>query len=168
MWLHVNVIQVKLIMCEGGQRRFVYGGMWGDISSLQLTLRPVYVFADHSHSSLSLQIFGCHMLLTFCELLQILAPSPPTALWLMVLVKYRATVKVHRSFQQNSFQCDGARWHLPAQVVPACRVAMDTYLLYQKHSGPLPTRKEPVPKLIYQWLQTFKTTFKFDCLGNKN
>ena len=55
----------------------------------------------------------------------------------MVLVKYRATVKVHRSFLQNSFQCDGARWQLPANVVPACRVAMDTYLLCLKHSQPV-------------------------------
>ena len=47
-------------------------------------------------------------------------------------------------FPLNSFQRDSVRWQLPAVVVPACRVAMDTSLLC---SGPLSTYKEPVPKL---------------------
>ena len=53
-------------------------------------------------------------------------------------------------FLTDLVQCDGASRQLLAGVVPAHGVAVDTSLAFGlKCSGPLPTLKAPVPKLIY-------------------
>ena len=52
-------------------------------------------------------------------------------------------------FSTDIVQCDGASWQLLAGVVPPTGLPWISPCLGLKYSGPLPTFKVPVPKLIY-------------------
>ena len=139
--------------------------LWGQgpFIILWLTLHFMLAFwADLCRSGVKVNLCGFWLL----------QPSPPPLLSLCV-GKYG----FRWAFYTEFLQCDSASWWLHAEVVPICRVAMDTSgrpweneggagsakkffsalcldppldtsLLWMGSSGSRPTFKEPVPKLV--------------------
>ena len=106
--------------------------LWGDrrglLLILWLTLHLMLAFL-----SWSLRI-RC-----LSESLRILAPSLSLPFCALV------SMGVRWVFSTEVFQCDGVSWQLHAGVIPACRVAMDTFMLCLRCQAPVQLLRHQFP-----------------------